>query len=490
MKTVLIVDSDKNILDIISHEILQEINVKILKATNFKDALKYILKEDLIHIAILDINLPDAKDGNIIDYAIRKEIPSIALTSIVDNKFKKLILTKDILDYVVKDSPKNIKNIGHLISRGLKNYETNVLIVEDSAIQRTLAVNQLKKMKLNVTSATNGKEALDIINKGDTNYSLVLTDYNMPIMNGMDLTFKLREQYEKDELAIVVISANSTPEVSTNFIKIGANDFINKPYTYVEFKTRINSNLELIDLFKNRSLKEQEIYEQDKKAQMAEMIGDISHQWRQPLASIAISADSIKLNHELGILDDQEMIDSLDRIEKSTQFLSKTLDNFKRFIEDEGKYQNINLQDSIENALNMIAMVFDEGNIDLKKNINYDDELMVNVIPLDLAQVIMNILNNANDILGEKNIENKWIEVSVFKKSNNAIITIEDNGGGIDKNIISKVFNPYFTTKHQSAGTGLGLHIANKIIADNFNGKLSVENSISGAKFTITLPLS
>ena len=248
-KTVLIVDDSKLILKILEQEINELLDVRIIKATNFKDALKHILQEEIIHVAILDLGLPDAKDGEIVDYAIRKDIPSVVLTGTLNNQLKKTILEKDILDYIVKDSPTSIKSVVNIISRTLENYDTNVMIVEDSPMQLKLAKQQLEKMKLNVSTAINGQKALDLINKGDINYSLILTDYNMPVMDGLELTFKLREDFKKSQLGILVLSANTAPDIATDFIKAGANDFINKPYTQVEFKTRINANLELIDLF-------------------------------------------------------------------------------------------------------------------------------------------------------------------------------------------------------------------------------------------------
>jgi len=228
---------------------------------------------------------------------------------------------------------------------------------------------------------------------------------------------------------------------------------------------------------------------QKEKDQLLEMISNIAHHWRQPLASISISADSIKLNHELGLLTDEELLENLNRIIQNAQFLSNTLDTFKRFIIDEGEYQHINLQDSIQNIINMIKTLFVDSGIELKQNIDYSKALIVNIIPIDFAQAIMNILNNANDIMLEREIKNKQIKISVFKKNNNGIVTIEDNGGGIDKNKIEKIFNPYFTTKHQSKNTGLGLHTAKKTIVENFKGKIYAQNTQNGAKFTIELPL-
>jgi C4-dicarboxylate-specific signal transduction histidine kinase len=115
--------------------------------------------------------------------------------------------------------------------------------------------------------------------------------------------------------------------------------------------------------------------------------------------------------------------------------------------------------------------------------------LIIEIVEGELIQVFINILNNAKDVLIEKQIDEKWIKIEISKKDELAIVTIEDNAGGIKKEILAKIFEPYFTTKHQSQGTGLGLHMSHKIISESCSGKLFVTNTQYGAKFTIEIPL-
>ena len=255
MKTVLIVDDSKTLLDMLEDKITRKLDVKILKAETYKEAVKQILTNKDIHVAILDLNLPDVKKGDVVDFSIGKHIPSIVLTGDVDQDLKKQILKKDIIDYIIKDDTHSIDQLLNVVERTLNNYDTNVLLVDDSALQLSVALKFLTDMNINVTTAEDGQKAFDILENSDKNFSLVLTDYNMPNMDGMELTTKIREKYQKDKLGIIVLSANDTPDISAQFIKIGANDFINKPYTQIEFKTRVNSNLEILDLFeKTRDL--------------------------------------------------------------------------------------------------------------------------------------------------------------------------------------------------------------------------------------------
>lgn len=251
MKTVLIVDNNQLILDLIENKINPISNIKVLKALTYKEAVKHINEEDIIHIAILDLNLPDAKNGEVVDYTISKDIPSMILTDSMSDNLQRIILQEDIIDYAIKTDLNSMDYTVNIINRTLNNYDRSILVVDDSKFQLSIVSKMLKKMKINVITALDGQEAFDIIKNTDEQrqFSLILTDFSMPKMDGLELTLKLRSLYQKDELSIIVMSANDEPEVSTKFIKIGANDFIGKPFTQTEFITRVNSNLDLINLF-------------------------------------------------------------------------------------------------------------------------------------------------------------------------------------------------------------------------------------------------
>jgi len=251
INTILIVDDNPVILDILEEKLLNKIpNINILTAKTYKNGLRHILNKDIqIDLAILDIGLPEVKDGAIINFALQKNIPTIVLTGIKDDTIKRVYLEKNILSYIVKDGKRSLDYVVNNTYRILKNYDTNILLVDDSKVQLSVGLKILENMKFNVTTASNGKEALDILQNSDKKFSLVITDYNMPVMNGMELTLNIRDDYGKDELGIIVLSANDKPEIPIQFISAGANDFINKPYSQIEVATRINSNLELLELF-------------------------------------------------------------------------------------------------------------------------------------------------------------------------------------------------------------------------------------------------
>lgn len=249
-KNILLVDDDSLIVSILKEKLLlldQDLN--ILEATNYKDGMKHIIQHSPIHAAILDICLPDAPNGEMIDYSLGKNIPTVVLTGIYNEKLKNKLLKNNILDYIFKDGRKGINNSIQSINRVLSNYETTVLIVDDSKTQQDILKGMLETIKLKVLVASNGIEALEYVKDKNNHISLVLTDYNMPKMDGMQLISELRDIYDKDELGIIMLSSSKQPEIATKFIKIGANDFIQKPYSFTEVIIRVNSLLHIIDLF-------------------------------------------------------------------------------------------------------------------------------------------------------------------------------------------------------------------------------------------------
>lgn len=236
--------------------------------------------------------------------------------------------------------------------------------------------------------------------------------------------------------------------------------------------------------------KERLLFEQSKMASMGEMIGNIAHQWRQPLAVISSSTASIKLDSALGLFDEHRLHKSLQVIEDNILYLTDTIDTFRNFLKEEKAYKKVVLQESIKNTLHIVSTTLKNHHITLKDNIDYDNPLKIDLYESELSQVIINIVNNAKYVLIERDIKEPWVRITAAKKHDHAHITIEDNGGGIPNDIKSKIFEPYFTTKHQSIGTGLGLHMSYKIIHESLKGKLYAQNTKNGAKFTIELPLT
>ena len=242
-----------------------------------------------------------------------------------------------------------------------------------------------------------------------------------------------------------------------------------------------------VELYKD---KEKQFFEQLKMAQMGELIGNIAHQWRQPLSVISTAASGMKIKKELDILTNEDFFHCTDSILGNVTFLSNTIDEFRDYIKESHREKQIIIQDRVKMAFKIVETSYSIENIKIIEDIIDKEPIKFKLILGELLQVIIAILNNAREVLATKNSLEKWVKYSIYKDKYSVIITIEDNGGGIKEDIIDKIFNPYFTTKHQTQGTGIGLYSSYDIVVNHLGGTLSVENSEFGAKFFIKLPLN
>ncbi len=234
---------------------------------------------------------------------------------------------------------------------------------------------------------------------------------------------------------------------------------------------------------------ENQLLNSEKMASLGNMIGNIAHQWRQPLSIISTCASGVHMKQQYGLLQEGDIEKSMDYIVQNTQYLSETIDTFRDFIkENESKeISAISIGEAIGSVLKIMEATLKNNYINIVFNNNGNfTKLMAKG---EFIQVITNLINNAKDVLKERKIENPQIIITTKQEHNHILITVEDNGGGIDEDIIKNIFEPYFTTKHKSMGTGLGLYICHKIVVESFEGDLSVQNTSLGAEFSITIPL-
>lgn len=242
-------------------------------------------------------------------------------------------------------------------------------------------------------------------------------------------------------------------------------------------------------------LQNKALLEQSKLAAMGEMIGNIAHQWRQPLSVISTGATGMKMQNEYNLLNDATINKTCDAINNNAQYLSKTIDDFRNFIKGDRIKNIFSVTDLIDSSLQLL-----EGslkNSDISLVLNMKDPLKINGYQNELTQCIINIVNNAKDALDELELEKKYIFITTLRLGNNIVIKIADNAGGIPKLLQEKIFEPYFTTKHKKQGTGLGLSMTYKLIVDGMNGTITSNNihyeyndkSYNGAEFVITLPI-
>lgn len=253
MQKVLIVDDNKSILDMLSKELKKHKNIEPLFAVSYQEAIDLLKKYGTkIHSSILELNLPDAPKGEIVALVNSYDIPAVILKGKSDKAIKEMILECDVADIVLKEEPNSVPFAVNALVRTLHYYETTVLVVDDSAVFRNELVQMLKGLHLNVIEAKNGQEGYEKVRDKGNNISLVITDYVMPVMDGLELLIKLREYKNKSELGIIVMSSikDDKEEVFTRFLKFGANDILRKPFSPNAVLTRLNANIELLEMFK------------------------------------------------------------------------------------------------------------------------------------------------------------------------------------------------------------------------------------------------
>ena len=224
-----------------------QLSFSITSAKSFAEATKFLKQSrNEFELALLDYNLPDAPDGEVIDLVLAHDIPVIVFTGKISKEIRKKVWGKRVIDYVLKDNIQNINYIISLIRRIQKNKTIKVLVTEDSYTQRKITSDYLKTHQYQVFTANNGKEALELF-KEHPDIKIVITDYDMPEINGFELIKQLRRKYDKHQLIIIGMSSTGEFSLSSEFLKRGANDFITKPFLAEEFYCRINQNLEIIE---------------------------------------------------------------------------------------------------------------------------------------------------------------------------------------------------------------------------------------------------
>jgi len=258
---------------------------------------------------------------------------------------------------------------------------------------------------------------------------------------------------------------------------------------FIKYRNKIYNEME-----KNRK-KDSILAQQSKMAAMGEMIGNIAHQWRQPLSLISTASTSLKLKKELGLLNENEVVETSNIITNATKHLSKTIDDFRNFFKPDKEKMHCQVEELWLRTNDLIKDQYKTKNIQIITNI---EDITIHTLVNELIQVILNIINNSRDELVKKELENKYIFVDIHKNVNKLQIQIKDNAGGIPKHIINRIFEPYFTTKHQSQGTGIGLYMSQEIVKKHMKGSIEVENSTytynkieyTGAVFTINIELN
>ena len=307
---------------------------------------------------------------------------------------------------------------------------------------------------------------------------------------------------QKQQILNKWVSVNYQKEIDYDFLykTLGSSIILTfiiiifyRQYLLKKLNIQLNKRIE-IEIQRNEE-KNRILIQQSRMASMGEMLENIAHQWRQPLSTISIAASGMEVKKEFSTLSDKEFYDSINHIKKATMYLSHTIEDFRSFFNKKKTLSKINSKKVIDKTLELMGNTFVQNRITL---INNTQEIETLSLENELIQVLMNIFANAKDALKQLSGDNKYIFIDVFENENNLVIQIKDSAGGIKDEIIDKIFEPYFTTKHQFNGTGIGLYMSKLIVERHLKGTLNaknveftfMENLHKGALFEIVLPIS
>lgn len=250
----------------------------------------------------------------------------------------------------------------------------------------------------------------------------------------------------------------------------------------VKIKNEIEQKLK-----KEREANEKEriLVHQSKMASMGEMIGNIAHQWRQPLTQLSSILINLKLSYDRDKLSKEKFHKKIKEANEQILFMSKTIDDFRNFFASQKQKERYRISTLLRSVRKLIGASLKNNDITLE--IEIEDDFEIIGFSNEIAQAFLNIFNNAKDILVERDVRDASIHIKAFSDAQRHVVTIEDNAGGIDTHPLEKIFEPYFSTKHAKSGTGIGLYMTKTIIEKNNHGTIEVSNGLHGALFTIIL---
>lgn len=481
-KPLVLVVEDSNAVRLeLQRAIEQMLTFEVVAVTTYGEARDFLDKRGReVFLAILDLTLPDAPDGQIVDLVCSKSIPCIAFTSDVSEATRQRMLAKDIVDYVVKDT-RAVQNVLDYLERLVRNRSNKVLVVEDSETFRLYLCSLLHRHMFQVVDVPDAETALKYL-KSNNDISTVIIDYALPGIDGIELTHRIRERYSKAEIVLIGLSSVSESTLPARYIKSGANDFITKPFELEVFYRRINHHVEVLESI--RALKKaNEIKNQ--------FLGMAVHDLRTPISGIKGLANLL-LGGGCGELNEEqlEMLGYIGEANEQMNVLVSDLLDISVIESGELTLEmaNGNLEEVVRQRLRIHAFAAKKKGISIRTGFKslppfrFDSNR--------IGQVLDNLLSNAIKF----SPADKDIDVSILKdEEGQAMICVKDYGQGIPKEESELLFEVFKKTSVQptagESSTGLGLSIVRKIV-EAHGGKVWADSVYGeGAMFCFTLPM-
>lgn len=386
-----------------------------------------------------------------------------------------------------------------------------ILIIDDNLDNADLIEAFLDEQGYtNLQKAYTFAEGVKILEKYSV--SLIILDVMMPEVDGITACRMIKGDERWRDIPVIMATARTDLDTLRSGFEAGASDYVRKPIVNaIELLARVRNLLAMhcemmLRLERERELREinqqleervqqevaknwekdQMVIHQSRLAEMGEMIGNIAHQWRQPLNIVGLTVEDVVDNFHSKTVTNAFLDASLEKITNQLNYMSKTIDDFANFFKPEKEKVVFLLKNSIERVLSLVKPMFDLHDITITVECN--SGCFIYGYPQEFTQVLLNILNNARDVLEEKPTGTRNITLTCQNREDDIILKIRDNGSGIPEAILPRIFNPYFTTKSAAKGTGIGLYMSKMIIERNMCGTIHAANVDGGAEFTLFLP--
>lgn len=461
---------------------------------NFDNNFKYSMKEKCFYhdnekiqlrsheIILLEELLKNPKEyysySKLQDLLGKKKPISIDSLRTLVKKFRQKIFPDIII---------NLSGIGYRINllesniNQEANDKINILIADDNKLNLEF-LNKLimKNFKdINIFLANDGLESIDILK--NNRIDIALLDIQMPKADGWDVATFIKDKLSNKNIAFIFITGFfSDEECERKGFELGAVDYIIRPIDNNQFVNRLGLYIKnfliekkLIQQIEQNKLQEKLLLQKEIMIAQSNILRNIAHHWRQPLSLISASSMNIELLIDNKNFDRKKIKKSCEMIDETTQSLSTTIDHFSSFFEYKDQTSLFDLKDTIVDLIKLFSFELNSEKIDVNLKLQpiqyYGNKTL-------FRQILISILNNCIDVLKNKKMDDRFIEIELIEQSGNINISIIDNGGGIDTEIQDKVYEPYFTTKHQHAGIGISLYLAHQLIGNYFNGVISNEN--------------
>lgn len=478
MEHILIIEDSKLFSQMQAAALKAKFKFQIDIAGDFKHAKKLIDTSPHYAVALVDLNLPDCTAEEVVGLTVGANIPSIVFTGNYDAELRKKIWEHDIIDYVLKDGTNSVGKVAELVEQVILNRNVKVVLAEDTLSTAIYTERLLKLHQFKVFRAANGAEALDIIQR-EGDIQLLITDYHMPEMNGIQLIKEVRREFSREMLSIIGLSAEQKTELSAEFIKSGANDFLALPFLPEEFYCRIEQNLKTI-----RMLRDMKRLNSEKN----QLLGMAAHDIRNPIHAISGFVDILLSSPDL---DQAKRTKYLSVIKESAASMGEMLDSFLDLsVIEAGKFK-VELSEADATALvkNLLGQQQPKAQAkSISLAVELPDSLLVNIDSPRISQVMANFVDNAI----KYSSENTEVTLSIKDDGEKWAFVVRDQGQGIAKNELDEVFQMFSRASSVPTSgeksTGVGLSIAQRIV-EAHDGKVSVESELGvGSIFSFVLP--